>query len=51
MKIRWEGFAVFALFFGIAMLDAFQTHNWIRVAFWLIVSSLFLFAGAKRRNI
>ena len=36
--------AVFILFFGIALLDAFQEGNWIRAVLWLAVGVVFLFA-------
>ena len=42
--IRTEGLAIFILFFGIAMLAAFQTHNWLNAAFWVVIGALFLFA-------
>ena len=37
-------FAVFALFFGVAALEAFQTRNWIKAAFWLAIGIVFLLA-------
>ena len=30
-------FAVFLLFFGVAALEAFQTQNWLKAAFWLVI--------------
>ena len=55
--IRTEGLAIFILFFGIALLAAFQTHNWLNAAFWIAIGALFLFADnfkraykARRRN-
>jgi hypothetical protein len=41
-------FAVFILFFGVALLDAVQTQNWLRVAFWLAIGAVFLWADAKK---
>lgn len=35
-------FAVFVLFFGVATLEAFQTKNWIKAAFWLLIGIVFL---------
>ena len=40
-------FAVFVLFFGVAMLDAIQTQNWLRVAFWVAIGLVFFWADAK----
>lgn len=34
--------AVFILFFGIALLEAFQEGNWIRAVLWLAVGVVFL---------
>lgn len=41
-------FTIFALFFGVAALDAAQTQNWIRVVFWIAVGAIFLWADLKR---
>jgi len=51
MKARLDSFAIFALFCGMGVLDAFQTHHWIRAAFWLIAGSMFLLPGAPRKRI
>ena len=37
-------FTVFLLFFGVAVLEAFQTQNWIKAAFWLAIGIVFLVA-------
>ena len=42
-------FTVFLLFFGVAALEAFQTRNWIKAAFWLAISIAFLVADNLRR--
>lgn len=44
--------AVFVLFFGVATLEAFQTRNWLKAAFWLTIGIVFLVADnlfKKRR--
>ena len=43
LKIR-PGFTVFILFFGISLLEAFRTRNWINVAFWVGIGIIFLIA-------
>jgi hypothetical protein len=44
-KIRLgTNFAVFILFFGVAMLEAFQSHNWLKSIFWLVIGIVFLVA-------
>jgi hypothetical protein len=35
---------VFLLFFGVAVLEAVQTHNWIKTALWLAIGIVFLLA-------
>ena len=42
-----SNFAVFALFFGVFLLEAFQTGNWLRAAFWLAIATVFLYADRK----
>lgn len=42
-------FTVFLLFFGVATLEAFQTRNWIKTAFWLAIGVVFLVADNFRR--
>ena len=42
-------FAVFLLFFGVAALEAFQTRNWIKAAFWLAIGLVFLAADNLRK--
>ena len=41
-------FAIFILFFGVAALDAVQTQSWLRVAFWVFVGAVFLWADKKK---
>ena len=41
-------FAVFVLFFGVATLEAFQTRNWLKAAFWLAIGIVFLIADNLR---
>ena len=40
--------AVFVVFFGVAALDAIQTQNWFRVAFWACIGAFFLWADMKK---
>jgi hypothetical protein len=37
-------FAIFVLFFGVAMLDAFSSRDFLRAAFWVAIACVFLFA-------
>jgi hypothetical protein len=43
-------FTVFLLFFGVAALEAFQTRNWIKAAFWLAIGVVFLAADILRKD-
>ena len=44
-----SNFAVFLLFFGLSLLEAFQTRNWLRAAFWLAIAIVFLYTDRKRQ--
>lgn len=48
--MRLQGVTIFLLFFGVATLEAFQTRNWIRAAFWLPVGAVFLIADNRRKT-
>jgi hypothetical protein len=41
-------FTVFLVFFGISLLEAFRTRNWINVAFWIGIAIMFLIADGMR---
>jgi len=43
-------FAIFVLFFGVGALEAIQTHDWIRTAFWLAIGIVFLVADNLRKR-
>ena len=47
---RFNGLAIFALFFGVATLEAFRTHDWIRMMFWLAMGSGFILADSLRKR-
>jgi hypothetical protein len=42
--------AIFLLFFGVAVLEAVQTQNWLKVAFWIAISLVFLFADYVKKK-
>jgi phosphatidylserine synthase len=45
-------FTVFLLFFGMSLLEAFRTRNWINAAFWIAIAAMFLIAdGFKLRKL
>jgi len=41
-------FTVFLIFFGISLLEAFRTRNWINVAFWIGIAIMFLLADGRK---
>lgn len=43
-------FAVFLLFFGASVLEAFQTQNWIRAILWLAIAVVFLIADNFKKG-
>jgi hypothetical protein len=43
-------FAVFLLFFGMAALEAFQSQNWIKAAFWVLIGIVFLVSDNLKRG-
>lgn len=44
-----KNFAIFLIFFGVATLDAIQTQNWVRVAFWVVIGAFFLVADNLKK--
>lgn len=43
-------FAIFLLFFGVAALEAFQTANWAKAAFWVAIGIVFLVADNLKKK-
>lgn len=48
-RFRLQGVTIFLLFFGVSVLESFQTRNWIRAAFWLAIGVVFLLANNLRK--
>jgi hypothetical protein len=49
-KIKFgTNFTVFLLFFGVAVLEAFQTQNWLKAVFWLAIGIVFLVADNLKK--
>lgn len=36
------GFVLFLLFFGMALLEVFQSHDWVRATFWVAMGIVFI---------
>ncbi len=39
---------VFILFFGVALIEAFQEQNWLQASLFLILGMIFLWADFKK---
>jgi hypothetical protein len=57
VSARWAGAAqvvsnaaVFLLFFGLSLLEALETRNWLKAALWIAIGLVFLRADALRRE-
>jgi hypothetical protein len=48
--VRHQGLTVFALFFGISVLEALQGRHWIAVALWLGVGLFFVAMDRPRKT-
>ena len=49
-KIKFgTNFTVFLLFFGVGLLEAFQTANWTKAAFWVVIGIVFLMADNLKK--
>ena len=46
-----SNFAIFVLFFGVATLEALQSQNWLKAAFWLAIGAVFLWADSKAQQV
>lgn len=41
---------IFLLFFGLSVIEALQTRDWLRVVFWLAIGLVFLRADRLRKE-
>jgi hypothetical protein len=42
MQMRWTAITIFLLFFGVSLLEAIQSKNWIMAGLWLLIGIVFL---------
>lgn len=47
-NFKFTNFAVFILFFGIALIEAFQKQNWLEAALFLALGVLSLWADFRK---
>jgi len=46
-SFRGTNITIFLLFFGLSLLEALETRNWVRAAAWLTVGLVFLGADVR----
>jgi hypothetical protein len=44
-----QGFVIFILFFGIALLDAIHQFDWLKTLFWLATGFIFIIADNLKK--
>jgi len=49
-KISFTNTTIFILFFGMGIVEAIQTKNWIKVIFWFAIGFVFLFADIRKNK-
>jgi len=49
-KLTGTNVTVFLLFFGLSLLEAFGSRNWVTAALWLAVGVLFLREDLRWRS-
>jgi hypothetical protein len=49
-NLRGTNITIFLLFFGLTLLEAIQTRDWLRAIFWLLIGLAFLSADGLRRE-
>jgi hypothetical protein len=47
-NLKFTSFAVFIVFFGIALIEAFQKNNWLEAALFLALGILSLWADMRK---
>jgi len=45
-----SGFAIFIIFFGLAVVDAFRTQDWPEVIFWIFMGAFFLILDTGKNH-
>jgi hypothetical protein len=50
-NLSFTNTAVFILFFGVAVIEAIQTKNWLKVAFWLAIGLVFLLGDLIKNRV
>ncbi|KKQ64844.1 MAG: hypothetical protein UU82_C0038G0003 [Candidatus Nomurabacteria bacterium GW2011_GWC2_41_8] len=48
-NIKFANLAIFIIFFGTALFNAFQKHNWVEVVLFLALGIIFFWADTKKK--
>lgn len=48
-KLKFSNFAVFVLFFGLALVEAIKKNNWLEAALFCGLGLLFLWTDSKQK--
>ena len=48
--LRGTNITIFLVFFGLSLLEAIETHNWLRASAWLLIGLVFLGADLRFRK-
>jgi hypothetical protein len=48
-NFKFTNLAVFVIFFGIALIEAFQKNNWLEAALFLALGVLSLWADVRKK--
>jgi len=49
-NITFANITVFILFFGIALIEALQKHNWLEAILFLALGAMSLFADIRKKS-
>lgn len=49
-KVTFTNFAIFVIFFGIALIEAVQQSNWLEAALFITLGVLFLWADFSKHT-
>lgn len=49
-SLRGTNVTIFLLFFGLSLVEAMETRNWLRMLLWLAIGLVFLRADGLRKN-
>lgn len=51
MKLKFDtNSTIFLLFFGVSLLEALQSGNWLKSVFWLAIGLVFLLADTFKKR-